>query len=99
MITYEITAVVEPELVDAYETYMRTRHIPDLLATGCFIHASFDRTTGGRYRIRYVARDRAELDRYLGSFAGDLRAHFSDRFPRGIEITRENWETVESWTA
>src|SRR5205085_12026258 len=29
MVIYEITAAVEPNLAEAYEKYMRERHIPD----------------------------------------------------------------------
>jgi hypothetical protein len=53
MITYEITATVRADLCDAYERYMRDRHIPDLLATGSFAGATMARSSPGRYRIRY----------------------------------------------
>ena len=66
MVTYEITTVVEPQLAEAYEHYMRREHIPHLMATGCFVSASLARSSAGRYRIRYEAESQAELDRYLG---------------------------------
>lgn len=98
MITYEITAVVQPGLDDDYECYMRERHIPDLLRTGCFVAASISRAQEGRYRIRYEAPDRATLDRYLREHASHLRAHFMETFPAGVEVTREEWDVLESWS-
>lgn len=93
MVTYEITATVEAALTDAYEHYMRA-HIGDVLATGCFLDATFERAAPGRYRIRYRAADRATLDRYLEQHAPALRADFARHFPTGVTIAREVWEDV-----
>lgn len=97
MVTYEITATVRMDLVDCYERFMRKRHIPDLLATGHFASATFEKSRPGRYRVRYEARSHEALDRYISEHAPRLRAHLQGEFPEGIEITREEWETVESW--
>lgn len=97
MITYEVTAVVDPEIVPAYEEYMRTRHIPDLLATGCFSAASFSRGDNSRYRMRYEATDQAALDRYFAEFAAQLREHVHARFPHGIQLSREEWTVIQQW--
>jgi hypothetical protein len=97
MVTYEITAVVEADLIEDYERYMREAHIPELLETGCFRAATFTRSSPGRYRMRYEAPGQADLDRYLAEHAPRLRAEFSSRFPRGIALSREVWVTVEEW--
>lgn len=97
MLTYEITAIVRPDLCDAYERYMRERHIPDLMQTGAFAAASFSRSAAGRYRIRYEAKTRQALDKYLAEHAPRLREHFTDTFPTGIELVREEWTVLESW--
>lgn len=99
MITYEITASVRADLVDAYERYMCERHIDDLLRTGMFAGASFTRAAPGRYRIRYEAQDRAALDRYLTEHAPRTRADFAAHFPEGVELSREEWEVLAAWSA
>jgi hypothetical protein len=96
VVTYEVTAVVRADLIDGYEAYMR-RHIPELLATGCFERASFARSTVNRYRIRYDARDQQSLDRYLAEHAQRLRADFVEHFPEGVDVSRENWQVLEAW--
>jgi hypothetical protein len=96
LVTYEVTAVVRPDLVNAYEAYMR-RHIPELLATGWFTAASLSRSEGHRYRIRYDARDPHALERYLAGDAPRLRADFAEHFPNGVDIGREIWQVLESW--
>jgi len=97
MVTYEVTSTVRADLCEAYERYMRERHVPDLLATGVFAGASFGRSAPGRYRTRYEARTRADLDRYLAEHAARLRAHVKELFPEGIELAREEWTVLEAW--
>jgi hypothetical protein len=97
-VIYEITATVAPERVAEYETFMREHHIPALLATGRFRSADLARAAPGRYRIRYEAADQAELERYVASDAGGLRAEFTARFPSGIELSREVWTVIETWS-
>ncbi len=99
MVIYEVTAVVEPQLVEAYELFMRREHIPHLLATGCFVGASLARSSAGRYRIRYDAESQAELDRYLATHAARLRDEFARHFPAGVTLAREVWTGVERWDA
>jgi hypothetical protein len=96
-IIYEITAVIQTELIEQYEKYMRERHIPDLLSTGYFNGAKFTRSEGNSYRIQYEARDRASLENYLQKDAARLRVDFHAHFPEGAEVFRENWEVLQSW--
>jgi hypothetical protein len=96
-LVYEVTAVVELELAERWEAYMRERHIPDVLATGWFTRASLARASGGRYLIRYHAASRGDLDRYLAEAAPALRAEFTGRYPGGVALTRETWELVQEW--
>ncbi|HEY0426188.1 MAG TPA: DUF4286 family protein [Pyrinomonadaceae bacterium] len=96
-VIYEITAVVNSELVEAFEKYMRERHIPDLLATTHFRAARLLRTTENRYRIIYEAHDLTALDQYLKIDAVRLRDDFKAHFSEGIELSREIWEVLETW--
>ena len=98
MVIYEITAVVQSELVEKYEKYMRERHIPDLLETGFFSGAYFTRAAGNRYRIHYQARNQESLDKYLNEDAERLRGDFLAHFPSGIDLSREVWKILQIWT-
>ena len=98
-LVYEVTAIVEVGLAEGWERYMRERHIPDVLATGCFTGASLARASGGRYLIRYHLAARADLERYLAQSAPALRAEFAARYPGGVALTRETWELLQEWEA
>lgn len=105
MIVYEVTAEVPHDAAEAYERYQRGRHIPDVMATGCFREAALER--GGapaadgalRYRARYVATSAAELARYLRDHAPALRAHFARHAPPGVRLARAEWTVAEWWSA
>ena len=96
-IIYEITAQVREDLVDTFETFMIGRHIPDLMATGCFSGATFSSSGDGRYRVRYEAHDRASLDTYLNKHAANLREYVMETLPDGLDISREEWEVIAAF--
>jgi len=97
VISYEVTVELEPALSAAYIAYMRDRHIPDLMATGCFTAAELDQDGPGRFRQRYLSRDQAVLDRYLAEHAPGLRLDFQQHFPAGIAISRAVWHELARW--
>jgi hypothetical protein len=71
---------------------MRTKHFPDILSTRCFTSIAFDRATATRFRSRYEARTRADLDRYLAEHTARYRADFAAHFPVGVTLARDIWE-------
>lgn len=99
MITYEVTAVVDSRLADAYEAFMRETHIPEVLATGCFVGAVFERVEDTQFRTRYQADSQAGLNAYLGEHTARLRDDFARRFPQGVTLSRAVWTELERWRA
>jgi hypothetical protein len=97
MICYEVTLQVEPRLAQTVEKYLRNRHIPEILATGCFRQIRFDRASPARFRTAYQADSQADLDRYLRDHAPRFRAEFQSDFPKGLTVTREVWMEQEVW--
>lgn len=90
-ICYEVQAVVDVELASAWEHYMLSEHIPDVLLSGCFIEARLDRGERGHFRVRYRCADQATLERYLAEHAPMLRAEAVRRFPEGVQLDRSVW--------
>lgn len=90
---YEITAEVREDLIPKFETYMSSRHIPDVMETGAFESCLFTRSKRGRYRISYRT-SRALLDEYLSDHAPRLRGHVAESFPEGVELSRDEWEII-----
>ena len=97
MIAYEVTVEVAEELIESFLGFMRSRHIPRVLATGCFAHAELGRATETRFRQRYLADNLPDLERYLERYAPALREDYAKHFPEGTSLTREIWEEVGRW--
>jgi hypothetical protein len=97
MIAYEVIVDVAPELVDQYLAYMLIRHVSDVMATGCFVGAEFAQAGDSRFRQRYMALSREDLDRYLADHAVRLREDFARHFPNGTAVTREVWDLHKTW--
>lgn len=98
MIAYEVTADIDENLAPRYIAFMRDRHIPQILATGCFAHAELVRASESRFRQRYLASSLADLERYLETRAPALRKDFAEQFPDGTHLTREIWEEIGRWS-
>jgi hypothetical protein len=95
MVIYEVRAIVRPDLCEPYESYMTNLHIPDLLKTGYFSEASFERCGEGEYQIRYAAPSKDDLDMYLRDHAPRLREDFASHFPDGITLSRKEWDVLK----
>jgi hypothetical protein len=97
MVTYEVHAEVEPFASESFQRYMVLKHIPGILATGCFQSVAFERGAPGRFRTRYRAATQADLDRYLERHTQAFREDLLRNFPEGVATRRETWESVQEW--
>lgn len=94
MVSYEVTIQLDDvSLAAALEEYMRT-HVPEVLATGCFLDAHFERSAPDVYRTRYTVASQSDLDRYVAEHAPRLRADFVEHFPSGVRLTRSVWAAL-----
>ena len=91
MIAYEVVVEVEPQLAERFVRFMRERHLPHILATGCFRAIRFEQASPTRWRSAYLAATRADLERYLDHHTAEMRADFQAHFPTGATVTRETW--------
>lgn len=85
MILYNVTVSIDPEISKEWLIWMRTKHIPDVMNTGCFIEARISRVHGEEeggmtFAIAYLAKDQVEMDRYNAEFAGALQAEHGMRY-------------------
>ena len=97
MIVYEVVAVADAALAEEFQQYMASTHVPDVLATGCFLSATIGRS-GNSFQFRYELADRATLDGYFRDHADALRADVLEHFPSGIEFSRQIWDNIAEFT-
>ncbi|MEQ8324832.1 MAG: DUF4286 family protein [Vicingaceae bacterium] len=101
MIIYNVTINVEEEVADNWLTYMKTRHIPDVLNTGCFSAHVISRLitrhedeTGITYAIQYHCPDMKTFERYEKEFAPALKQEVVDKYGGKFVAFRSLMETV-----
>lgn len=97
MVHYEVVVDAEPGVTARFEAYMCEKHIPEILATGCFTEIRLQRGDGGRFRTVYSAESRADLERYLTDHTAAFRADFTAHFPDGVSAAREVWTDLKAW--
>ena len=79
MIIYNVTTKVEHAINEDWLQWVKDIHIPDIIATGCFTHATVlrlievDDTEGPTYAVQYHASSKADYNRYIQQHAEDLR--------------------------
>ena len=89
-IIYNVTTQVNHSIADAWLKWLKEEHIPDILSTGCFTHATIlrlvevDESPGPTYAIQYNATNKTLYNRYIEVFAETMRkkaiAKWGDQF-------------------
>ena len=79
MIVYNVTIKVDHSIVTDWLTWLKEEHIPDLIGTGCFSHATIlhlieaDDEEGITYAVQYHAECKGLYNRYIEKFADEMR--------------------------
>jgi hypothetical protein len=86
MIIYNVTIKVHDSIKEAWLTWLKEEHIPEVISTGCFINATIlqlleiDDTEGPTYAIQYHAESKSMYNQYIEKFAGIMRQKSFDKW-------------------
>ncbi len=100
MIIYNVTVKVENEIHDAWLQWMRSIHIPEVMATGCFeknelAKVLVDDTDGQTYSIQYRCRERSLLEQYFEMHAPKLQEEHLTRYKDKFVAFRTLLELID----
>lgn len=78
MIVYNVTVNIDADVHDAWLKWMKEKHMPDVMNTGCFIESKIFRILveeqeGVSYSIQYTSQSMSEYDFYRQNFATALQ--------------------------
>lgn len=79
MYIYNITTQISHQIHDAWVAWMKEKHIPDVMAKGCFTKFQFvrllevDESESFTYATQYYAESKADYNRYIEIHAAALR--------------------------
>jgi len=79
LIIYNVTIKVDHSIANDWLQWLNNEHIPDMIGTGCFIHAKVlrlietDDEEGITYAVQYSAADKRTYDDYIRNFSEGMR--------------------------
>jgi hypothetical protein len=85
MYIYNVTVNVEKQVLDEWLEWMKTEHIPEVLATGMFTGCLLnkvlvDEEQGVTYALQYTANDMQSLKLYQEMYAPSLKLKTQNKF-------------------
>jgi hypothetical protein len=91
MILYLVTSTVPANLKDEWKEWMRTSHIPKVMATGCFLDYHIYKPKEGesdKFFVHYICRDIADYQLYQEKYSQDLQNETKEKFNDQIKSER-----------
>lgn len=102
-VIYNVTVSIDPMVEYDWVKWMRTKHIPEVMATGCFLESRIskmnDEEAGAcTYAMTYVAYSQEELTRYQREFAPALQVDHKQRYEGRFAAFRSTLNVLEHYT-
>tara|TARA_B100000780_G_C21118105_1_gene452580 strand:- start:2570 stop:2887 length:318 start_codon:yes stop_codon:yes gene_type:complete len=100
MIIYNVTVKIDNETHDEWLQWMKSKHIPDVMATGKFVEYRISKIMvedpyGTNYSIQYLCKDLNELADYQDNHAPALQAEHVERYKDKFVAFRTMMEIVD----
>lgn len=102
MILYNVTVSVDPSIAEEWLEWMRAKHIPDVMSTGCFIESRLSRVNayeeeGVTYAITYLSLNQERLKEYQEVHAPLLQEEHSERYKGRFAAFRTFLTVIEEF--
>ena len=99
-ILYNVTVSIDSRSAEEWVAWMRSTHIPQVMATGCFMESRLSRVNGeeeggATYAITYVSYGKEHLDRYMNEFAPLLQKDHAEKFNGKFAAFRTTLDVIE----
>lgn len=104
MILYNVTISIDEHVHEEWVDWMRTIHIPEVMATGCFSESRLLRVHGEEeggmtYAISYLCPSQELMEHYQSVFAPALQEEHSKRFAGRFAAFRTYLSLLEEFKA
>lgn len=103
MYIYNVTTNIEETVHEAWVSWMKNVHIPQVLSTGKFLSAKFTKVLveedmgGVTYSVQYSVLDKATLNRYYEEDAPRLRESVQQNFAGKLVSFKTELEVVDEY--
>ena len=102
MIIYNVTVSVEENAQNEWLNWMKTEHIPEVMACGFFTKAQINRVivqtdSGNTFAVAYTCSSMKELHQYQIKYAPKLQRKHIERFGKKAIAFRTIMEVIEEF--
>lgn len=101
MIIYNVTSSVDKEIAEEWLSWMKDKHIPELLKTGLFehykilkVHSHDENEPTLSFAVQYYSKSIADVNEYLTKYAPRLRDDVQKRYGNRVLAYRTLLEEV-----
>jgi hypothetical protein len=100
MFIYNVTIKLDGSIHESWVQWMSEVHIPEIMNTGCFEKFQFaklldiDDSEGPTYAVQYYAISKAQYNRYIDLYAGQMRKASTDKWGNRFIAFRTLMEVV-----
>ncbi len=99
-VIYNVTVSLDHTIENEWVDWMRNKHIPDVMETGCFLESRMskmnDEETGAcTYAMTYVAYSFEDLEKYKSEHAPRLQADANTTFQGKFAAFRTTLNVIE----
>ena len=98
MIIYNVTvSLLDPTIHEEWLNWMKTKHIPDVMDTGCFLSNKICKLLADgeiTYAIQYTCKDLATLEKYQTEFSPSLQEEHKKKYKGKFGAFRSLLEIV-----
>ncbi len=101
MIIYNVTLNVDESIHAEWLEWMKSKHIPDVMATGQFVESKILKLmtpsleVGVTYAIQYTLNSMDDLEKYKREFSDKLQKETIEKYGGKFHAFRTVLETVE----
>jgi hypothetical protein len=101
MFIYNVTIKVSWQVHDAWLAWMKNEHLQDVVDTGCFVKSGLlllhevDDSDGPTYAAQFHASSKQEYERYIATYAVELRKKTTAKWGEHVVAFRSLMEVVQ----
>lgn len=103
MILYNVTINVDEDIHEEWLVWMKTKHIPDVMNTGCFKESRICRIQsqdeGVTFAVQYLCESEQAYFHYAEKFAPGLQKEHTDKYRGKFAAFRTILEVVHEYSS
>ena len=101
MILFNITIILDNEIHNEWLHWMKTRQIPDIMNTGCFVsnrllHVLDSPNEGGSYCVQYISDSLEKLNEFKQKHDHSIQAKLPEQFNNKLVLFSTVMEFIDN---